>query len=530
MKIGIIGYGHVGKAMHKLFTNAVIYDPKEFPDGKEKTNECEAVFVCVPTPSLPDGSCDTKIVEEVISWVKSKVIILRSTVRVGFTDEMMKKYKKEIVFQPEYYGETTAHPFADIKNQSWLSFGGTRKGINLAIKAYQTIVNSNVRIFQADAKTVEMAKYMENAYLATKVIFCNEMYDIAKSLGVDYNLAREIWLADPRIGSSHTFVYEDNRGYDGSCLPKDVDSIIAQAKENCVNVDFLKGIVRKNMFYKGAKYDLCLEQFNLHSLIGDKFFVLGIGGGNDAAGAFSVATIIKKTHPESKVIYGSCLSVNKKNYIGFSQISEGLYICDLKNSELNENHSLKLVQKLKKPGCDLGEPYVITASDERKTGRITKEAIDYFNEYTIITVDNGGDSLTGGKDGKNGFDHKNLMYLRNMKRSFLHIILGLGCDGESDIDKIKKMIQYQSQAIIGEFAMDEIANVLSPMMSDIGCPERKNVDTTAIILEANNHMLNNPKSEELYLIPRHERNIQVPYSWVNTAIVFYGQKLNEMIE
>jgi len=279
-----------------------------------------------------------------------------------------------------------------------------------------------------------------------------------------------------------------------------------------------------------SKYDLNLEQFDLRLIIGEKFFVLGIGGDNDVVGAFTVATIIKKTHPESKVIYGSCLSTKKKNYIGFSQISEGLYIRDLKNSELNEHHSLKLVQKLKKFDCDLGEPYVITAGDERKTERITRESIDYFKEYTVITIDNGGDSLTGGKEGKNGFDHKNLMCLKNIKQSFLHIILGLGCDGESDIDKIKNMLQYQSQAIIGEFVMDEIAKILQPMMPDIRCPERVNVDTTAIILEANNHMLTNPESEELYLIPRHERNIQVPYFWVNTAIVFCGQKLYGIIE
>jgi len=279
-----------------------------------------------------------------------------------------------------------------------------------------------------------------------------------------------------------------------------------------------------------SKYDLCIEKFDLRSIIGEKFFVLGIGGGNDVVGAFTVATIIKKTHPESKVIYGSCLSTNKKNYIGFSQISEGLYIRDVKNTELNEHHSLKLVQRLKKFDCDLGEPYVITAGDERKNERITKESIDYFKEYTIITIDNGGDSLTGGKKGKNGFDHKNLMCLKNMKQSFFHIILGLGCDGESDIDKIKKMLQHQSQAIIGEFAMYEIAKILQPMMTDIRSPERKNVDTTAVILEANSHMLSNPKSQELYLIPRHKKNIKVPYAWVNTAVVFCGQKLNEIIE
>jgi UDPglucose 6-dehydrogenase len=253
MKVGIIGYGHVGKAMHKLFKNAIIYDPKEFPDRKDAINDCDTVFVCVPTPSLPDGNCDTRIVEEVISWVKTELIILRSTVKVGFTDEMMKKYKKEIVFQPEYYGETVAHPFADLNNRNWLSFGGTRKGINMAIRTYQTVVNSNVRILQADAKSVEMAKYMGNAYLATKVIFCNEMYDIAQALGADYNLTREIWLADPRIGTSHTFAYEDSYGYSGSCLPKDVASIIAQADESGADTTLLKSVVKKNNKYNKSK-------------------------------------------------------------------------------------------------------------------------------------------------------------------------------------------------------------------------------------------------------------------------------------
>jgi len=245
MKIGIVGYGHVGKAMHELFRNAIIYDINGI-GSKEEINQCDTVFVCVPTPSKSDGSCDTTIVEDVISWIHAELIILRSTVYIGFTDEMMLKYKKEIVFQPEYYGETVAHPFANLSDRSWLSFGGTRKGIELAIKTYQTVMNSNVRIYHADAKTVELAKYMENAYLALKVTFCNEMYDVAQAFNISYNEAREIWLADPRIGSSHTFVYDDSRGYGGSCLPKDVASIIKQAEEKNVNIDILKVMKMKN--------------------------------------------------------------------------------------------------------------------------------------------------------------------------------------------------------------------------------------------------------------------------------------------
>ncbi|MBD5408748.1 MAG: UDP-glucose/GDP-mannose dehydrogenase family protein [Treponema sp.] len=253
MKIAIVGYGHVGQAMHKLFENAVIFDEPKNIGSQTEVNSCDAVFVCVPTPQNPDGSCDTRIVESVLHWLNTKIIILRSTVYVGFTDAMMKKHGKEIVFQPEYYGETVAHPFADLNGRSWLSFGGTNRGINLAIDVYKTVVNSNIRIYQADAKSVEMAKYMENSFLALKVTFCNEMYDIANALGADYNLAREVWIADPRIGSSHTFVYSDNRGYGGSCLPKDVASIINQADVAKIDATLMKAVAKKNNLLKDTK-------------------------------------------------------------------------------------------------------------------------------------------------------------------------------------------------------------------------------------------------------------------------------------
>lgn len=196
-----------------------------------------------------DGSCDTPIVEEVISQCDCKLIILRSTVRVGFTSEMAKKYNKEIVFQPEYYGETVAHPFANLSDRSWLTFGGTKRGINLAINTYKTVINSNVRIYQCTSEEAEMAKYMTNSFLATKVIFCNEMYDLCRKLGVDYNNVREAWIADPRIGSSHTFVYEDNRGFGGSCFPKDTKALLKQGENIGSDMKLLKAAIEKNDEY-----------------------------------------------------------------------------------------------------------------------------------------------------------------------------------------------------------------------------------------------------------------------------------------
>ncbi len=248
MKIGIVGFGHVGKLMKKTFPESLIFDPFLKIGSKEEINICEVAFICVPTDMLENGDCDTSIVEECINWINSELIIIRSTVPVGFTDKMVEKYKKRIVFQPEYYGETQDHPFNN-PIRDWLSFGGESSSVDIAIKAYQLITNSEVKFFQSNAIDVEMAKYMENSFLATKVTFVNEMFDISQALGVDFNKAREIWLADPRIGRSHTFVYEDKRGFSGKCLPKDVSSIKNQAKNAKVNTLLLDVIVEKNNFF-----------------------------------------------------------------------------------------------------------------------------------------------------------------------------------------------------------------------------------------------------------------------------------------
>lgn len=107
-----------------------------------------------------------------------------------------------------------------------------------------------MKIAKIDSDTAEMAKYMENAFYATKVTFCNEMYDIATAYNIDYDLLREIWLMDPRINRSHTFVYKDNRGYGGSCLPKDICSLKYKAEKKGINADLIKSVIAKNDKYQ----------------------------------------------------------------------------------------------------------------------------------------------------------------------------------------------------------------------------------------------------------------------------------------
>jgi len=232
-KVGVVGGGVVGDAMVKLCgPTTVVYDPykPEFARNKDAINTCDAVFICVPTPMADDGSCDTHIVEEAVAWVQAPLIIIRSTVAPGTTQRLCEKYNKQIVFQPEYLGETTAHVFGNMAEREFVVLGGTQDAVSHAADFYKNYYNAYVRYYFSDAITAEVAKYMENAFYAVKVTFVNEFYDIAKAHGVDFNHLREIWLADPRISRDHTFVYPDARGFAGKCLPKDCNAIVRSSR------------------------------------------------------------------------------------------------------------------------------------------------------------------------------------------------------------------------------------------------------------------------------------------------------------
>lgn len=239
MRLGIVGYGVVGKALAKVFKfeagnpDLVIYD--KFVKGMNSAARraalqgCDLVFVAVPTPEAPDGRCDLSAIEEVASWIEPPMCV-KSTVPPGTIDRLAVKTGKKICFSPEYVGETTWHPLKGIESHGFIIVGGERTACNLVIRAYQQFLGPAPHYYVTNAKTAELCKYMENAFLATKVAFVNQFYDLAQGLGVDYDELRELWLADDRVGRSHTIVTAE-RGYRGRCLPKDMASIIHVARQ-----------------------------------------------------------------------------------------------------------------------------------------------------------------------------------------------------------------------------------------------------------------------------------------------------------
>lgn len=226
-RLGVVGYGVVGRAKRTLFPDAVIYDvAPNSPSDRQAVNECDISFVCVPTPPLPDGSCDISSVEEVVSWLGTPIIVIHSTIPPGTTEELGRRHGKNLVFQPEYLGGTASHPLADLRARDFVILGGDPEATSRVAAAYSEVYHSSLRFFFTDSRTAELAKYMENAFYATKVLFCSEFRRIAQVLGVRYDRLREIWLADPRISRDHTFAYSDDPGFGGKCLPKDLSAII----------------------------------------------------------------------------------------------------------------------------------------------------------------------------------------------------------------------------------------------------------------------------------------------------------------
>lgn len=256
VKVAIVGAGAVGLGMAALFPDSVMFDEPKGLGTREAVNACDMAFVCVPTPPRMDGSCDTSIVESVVAWLRTRTIVLRSTVSVGTSRRLAEQYGKDVIFQPEYGpAETPDHPFNDLRNIRWLILGGERAPALRVLRAWQSVYNSDITVRLTTWEAAELCKYMENAFLAAKVTFCNEFYEIAQRSGIDYDELRELWLMDPRIGRSHTWVLPDKRGFGGKCLPKDLDAIIRTAEQVGHEPKFLRSIARANAEFRERSTD-----------------------------------------------------------------------------------------------------------------------------------------------------------------------------------------------------------------------------------------------------------------------------------
>jgi len=241
MRIGIVGQGYVGTAVRTVFKKH--YDVSTYDINKELStcetlhelvNTTDIVFVCVPTPMNPDGSCNLDIVNSVVRDINKtvnagqdgKIVAIKSTVPPGTTDRLNKECKNiTLIFNPEFL--TEANFIEDFKNQNRIIIGGVRPATTKLRQVY-SLAFPDATIVKTGSKTAEMVKYMTNTFLATKVSFANEMYNICGRLGIDYDKVVEYSTYDERLGKSHWAVPgpDGKLGFGGSCFPKDINALI----------------------------------------------------------------------------------------------------------------------------------------------------------------------------------------------------------------------------------------------------------------------------------------------------------------
>ena len=258
-KVGVIGNGFVGESQAFAFsptTDLRIYDvdPLKATHTKEQLDECDFIFVCVPTPMKKDGSQDTSYIDKVFEEaVEGPIYIIKSTILPGTTKNLQDKYKHlKITFSPEFLTERTAK--LDMLTQARIVLGGDKQLTSKASELFEQRFR-NKHIIQTDSTTAELIKYMNNTFFATKVSIINEFKLLADKIGANWSDALYGFASDGRIGDSHLHVPgpDGKMGYGGTCFPKDVNALLTFAKENEVNLNTIKGGWKTNLEVRPEK-------------------------------------------------------------------------------------------------------------------------------------------------------------------------------------------------------------------------------------------------------------------------------------
>lgn len=257
-KIGIIGLGYVGKAVAQFYTidKLIISDPALGYDIDYRDfNQCEYIFVCVPSPTSVDGSCDTSILEDVLEKLNSVLspnttVISKTTSPPSVYSALNKKYQN-LVHCPEFL--TAANSYADYINSKYCVIGGVHDRCLHASSEIKSQIDLDLTKFIfTDISTASLYKYLMNCYLATKVTFMNEFYQLSTKYNINWEDICSIADLDSRIGNSHMAVPgpDGKFGWGGACFPKDISAIIREANAFSIDFKLLESVDRINHIHR----------------------------------------------------------------------------------------------------------------------------------------------------------------------------------------------------------------------------------------------------------------------------------------
>jgi len=264
LNIGFIGQGFVGGTLQWAFeekVNTHTYDiiPEKSTTSSisELVQQCETIFVCLPTPMKKDGSVYLQIIEDVLAEIDSactnqgttRLVITKSTVPPGSNKKWASLYRNiNLVFNPEFLTEARARQ--DFMAQRHIILGAaSEEDFRTAREIFHIIFENRVDYHWVSFSEAELTKYFRNCFLAMKVSFCNEIKQVCDAGGLSYEKVSLLAHLDPcRLGESHHQVPgpDGDAGFGGHCFPKDLNALINFAKQNGVSPTMLTATWDKN--------------------------------------------------------------------------------------------------------------------------------------------------------------------------------------------------------------------------------------------------------------------------------------------
>ena len=249
--VGIVGNGFVGNAVYQNLRDKVKckvfdVDKNRCLSPLEEVIQQDFIFVWLPTPMRMDGSCDLSILDKFFEDLPDHLtgtFVIKSTVPVGTTKKYTERHN--VIHNPEFL--TARNAVEDYGNAERNIVGGNKE-LCVDFICFFDACFPKIPSAIVSSDESEAIKYFSNVFLAYKVAYFNKIFDFCKATGMNYTKVRQGVTADHRIGKSHTQVpgIDNDRGFGGTCFPKDINSLIVQMESNDVNADMLKEVWKYN--------------------------------------------------------------------------------------------------------------------------------------------------------------------------------------------------------------------------------------------------------------------------------------------
>ncbi|HEX3999793.1 MAG TPA: UDP-glucose/GDP-mannose dehydrogenase family protein [Pirellulales bacterium] len=226
-------------------------------DAALGSKDCRLIFLAVGTPPTADGSADLtslwRVIEQLAAHLSPQsIVVTKSTVPVGTNARLRDRLREltgrecDVASNPEFLKEGAA--IDDFMKPDRVVVGVRRQEVaNALYSLYAPFLRTEKPFLVMSPESAEMTKYVANALLATKISFINEVANLCERMAADIDDVRRGIGHDNRIGFSFLF---PGVGYGGSCFPKDVQALVAMARDLGIQPQLLEAVHDVNLRQK----------------------------------------------------------------------------------------------------------------------------------------------------------------------------------------------------------------------------------------------------------------------------------------